>query len=106
MTRESVHLSDKYIILEDGVYDMTRFQEVHPGGDVVMLFTGQVRIGLKWPLVTNLWPAPTQQRGSTNACLGSLLLLAPSTPVFAKRYCHGSDFVAGCQRSASALKAH
>jgi cytochrome b involved in lipid metabolism len=46
MKREDIHLSDKYVILEDGVYDMERFQAVHPGGDVVMFFTGQVGMAI------------------------------------------------------------
>lgn len=43
MKREDLHLSDKYVIIEDGVFDMSKFQHAHPGGEVVMLFTGQVR---------------------------------------------------------------
>lgn len=42
MKREDLHLSDKYVIIEDGVFDMSKFQHAHPGGEVVMLFTGQV----------------------------------------------------------------
>eukprot|EP00123_Amoebidium_parasiticum_P022142 comp8090_c0_seq1/m.3577 comp8090_c0_seq1/g.3577 ORF comp8090_c0_seq1/g.3577 comp8090_c0_seq1/m.3577 type:complete len:444 (-) comp8090_c0_seq1:635-1966(-) len=40
-SRDDVYNSDRYAILEDGVYDLVAFKDSHPGGDDVILFVGQ-----------------------------------------------------------------